>query len=153
MAVKKGAGLSGNIKIILNQAIKYEEEAYNMYIKAYDKAETSSAKDLFKKLANEEKKHKAALKKINPKEVEEMRNPKSRYLNVCRSLMLTPTSELKALHDIFKKAIKKEKEANERYLRFAKAVKPGKIKQLFLKLAAEETKHEVLLDKEFSKCN
>ncbi len=145
-------GLSENIKSILNQAIRYEEESYNMYIKAYSKAENPSSKTLFKKLANQEKKHKAALRKINPKDVEKIQNPRSRYLNVCRNLMLTPLSELKELKDIFRKASRKEKEAQERYLRFAKAVKPGKIRALFLKLAEEEKKHEKLLDTEFKRC-
>jgi len=130
----------------ISNAIKKEEYAYKLYMKACKKAGLKGSKQLFKRLAEQELKHKKILKNIDLKKFE---TTKIRF-NVAKKLMLTPLNEIKELKNILKAAIKREQESYEFYMKMARAFS-GKVKLLFKGLASEEKTHKELVNKEYKR--
>ena len=131
------------LKRAIGMAVKKEEYAYKMYMKAYKKVELRGSKQLFKKLAGQELKHKKILQRMDLKKFD----VKIRF-NVAKKLMLTPLSEIRELKEIMRQAIKREQESYDFYMKMARAFS-GKVKLLFKKLAGEEGKHKQLIRKEY----
>lgn len=130
----------------ISNAIKKEEYSYKMYMKAFKKAELKGSKQLFKKLAAQELKHKKILQNLSLKGLE---TSKIRF-NAAKKLMLTPLSEIRELKNILKSAIKREQESYDYYIKLSNAFS-GKVKVLFRKLANEEKTHNALIKKEYSR--
>jgi len=137
--------MNNKLKKAISNAIKKEEYAYKLYMKACKKAELKGSKQLFKKLAGQELKHKKILKNLDLKKFE----VKLRF-NVAKKLMLTPLNEIKELKNILKQAIKREQESYDFYMKMAKAFS-GKVKLLFKRLASEEKTHKELVNKEYKR--
>lgn len=130
----------------ISQAIKKEEYSYKLYIKAYKKTKIKSSKQLFKKLAQQELKHKKTLKTLNLKQLE----TKKLRFNVAKKLMLTPLNELNELKNILKSVISREQDAYDSYMKLS-GVFSGKPKILFIKLANQEKTHKELIKKEYKR--
>ena len=131
----------------INIAIKKEEYSYKLYMRAYKKAKLRGSRLLFKKLAEQELKHKRILQKLDLKDVK--LNTKIRF-SVSKKLMLTPLNEIKDLKDILEKSMLREQDSYESYIKLA-GVASGKLKKVFNNLAKEETKHKQIIEKEYKK--
>lgn len=138
--------MNEKLRKAISAAIKKEEYSYRLYTKAYKKAELKGSKQLFKKLAAQELKHKKILQNLNLKEFETIKIK----FNIAKSLMLTPLSEIRKLKIILRTAIKREQESYDYYIKISKAFS-GKIKLLFKKLASQEKTHKKLIQKEYEK--
>lgn len=119
-----------------------------LYLRAKRKAQNKSEEILFERLAKEEQKHK---KKLMGIPFEDISVGTKELPSFAESMMLTPLTELTNLKLILEKAIKSEESENKMYKEMAKASKLRKYKELFTKLAKEETGHKVLLKAEYKK--
>lgn len=138
-------------KKIIRDAIRQEEDSYELYIHGASVAKTSGAKILFQKLAGEEMKHKQLLESVNPSLASDF--PESTYhtLELENYLQLTPLNELNEVKEILKFAIKKETKAFKFYSGIANALHFGTMQGIFERLAAEEQKHKNMVQLEFGK--
>ncbi len=136
------------IQKAIQTAIRYEEEAYKAYMKAYSMAKLQSTKVLFKRLAGEELKHKTLLKKMDLKQLDISKKQKG--LVIAERLFLTPLSEYGSLQQVFKKAIGKEEKAYKRYINLSLLARNQKLKMLFRMIAKQEQNHRSLLKKEYA---
>ncbi|MEM4261065.1 MAG: ferritin family protein [Candidatus Woesearchaeota archaeon] len=141
------------IKAVVNLAIKSEEQAYTFYNSAYKETKIKSAKILFKKLFEEEKKHKQRLLKIkkDPKNIV-FKKTRLNHIRIAKSLIMTPLNEIYELRKIFMIAIKKEEQAFKMYKKMANNIKTKTIKNILVELAKQEAKHKALLVKTEKKC-
>jgi rubrerythrin len=137
---------------IISLAIKKEQEAFEFYRNAIKITTIMSAKTLFTKLADEEKKHKQILLNLDDKEIVLLIRSKTSYDKLAKLLMLTPITEYNDIKKIFEVAIIKEKEAYQFYSGYANTVEPGKIKKILDALAKMEQKHKNLISIEYKKC-
>ncbi|MGM5487843.1 MAG: ferritin family protein [Nanobdellota archaeon] len=129
---------------IMDAAIRAEEQARDMYLKARDLATTDSQKELLERLAHEEQGHKEKLESL---EVSELGQPHD--ATIAEKLTLTPLNELAELKEILILAMQRENAERETYEMLADGCE-GDTKELFRKLASEEHEHKELLKKEFA---
>jgi rubrerythrin len=140
------------IRTIIQNAIRYEDESYELYTRGFKETKIQSAKTLFKKLAQEELKHKTMLKTLDIERLADIGKSLSKSFNVAEELQLTPLDEIKTVKDIFQVALKKEEQAFHRYDDIAKILPYGDMKKLFETLSKEEFKHKEYVQEEYNKC-
>ncbi|MFW5786958.1 MAG: ferritin-like domain-containing protein [Halanaerobiales bacterium] len=135
-------------KNVFDFALEFEKEHRSFYEDLYDKTENRSLKKVFKDLAEQEKKHEEVVLKLQQKE--EVNDIESNILPVVKETFDKIASGLpeSVLPDdqveIYKKAREMEERTHKFYLEKAEDVESN-IKKVFLKLAAEEKKHENIL--------
>lgn len=138
-----------NIKEVIANAVKAEQESYELYTAGAGKTSSKAGKELFTKLAKEELKHKKILQELDFSKLDKFKG-KIEKLNFVDELASTPLNELQVLKDIMEFAIKKEIRSQEFYAKLAVSTE-GKIKELFEKLVGEEKKHEAWVRSEYNK--
>jgi rubrerythrin len=129
---------------IIDKAIANEEEASQFYLKLSEMVTDKMAKDTLFYMADEEKKHKKYLLRyrqesfINTavKDIEEKNNKIAEILHIPR---VKPNMESK---DVYLLAAERELNSYNFYMGMASLHPDGEIKQMLLKMAAEEMKHK-----------
>lgn len=135
------------IKKIIQGAINDEIESYEFYSSAAEKVKTQSVKDIFKKLAEDEKNHKVYL--------EEFLNSKAENITVVNDEDYAIAEEIEddialttdmSFVDAIKLAIKKEETAMKKYKGLADICSNEEIKNIFLGLCDMEQMHKCRLE-------
>ncbi len=137
---------SETIESILKKAANKEQGSYLIYKNAASRAKDVQIKTTLSKFAEEELKHKQAIEDFN---IETLSNKEIEIEETSRqgiSEYLTSTdegiSEVSDFNDILVYAAKREKKAFEFYSNMSKQVDDAGLKNLFVWLAQEESKHK-----------
>ena len=137
------------VESVLKKAIAKEKDSYLFYKDAANNAKDAHVQNALNRLAEKEQRHIQAIESIDIKRLkrqkmaikETSRQWIAEYL-ISTEEVLSKDSDFK---DVFTYAAKREKKAFEFYNGMSKLVEEPEIKQLFLWLAQEESKHEAEL--------
>lgn len=138
-----------SINEILDFAIQQEQEAVDFYLQLAEQMKNPLMKETFQEFAQEEVSHKAKLQKI--KEEGNFELPAENVLDMKISdyvVNANPSPKME-YRDALILAMKKEKAAFKLYTSLAQRAPSEAIKNLFLGLAQEESKHKLRFELEY----
>lgn len=134
------------IEDILQRAIKFEEDSYNLYTSASRMVESEHTRAWLDELAGYELEHKAKLQGLLAGELEwELEKSKAEKiadLQIGDYLVAAPLDERSTFQDVLLVAIKREQAAHDFYASMSDLVTESQVKSLFELLAQEELKHK-----------
>lgn len=146
------------IEQIIQQAIRFEEDAYQFYTKAVDMIKLSHVKETLKDLAEQEVGHKLKLEKLLRRDVEQVLGIPRRQvqdLKLAEYLVPQPLTAESTFQDVLIVAMNREKSSHEFYTTMSRISQDQAAKELFAFLAEEELRHksriETLYDEEVYK--
>ena len=139
-----------NMNEILSFAINAEQEAIDFYTNLSSISDNEQMKKVFLEFAREEMKHKANLADLKANKTYRLPDEKIRDLKIAEYLGndITPSPDLK-YPEALVLAMKKEKNAFRLYLLLSEEAPNPEMKQLFLTLAQEESKHKLRFELEY----
>lgn len=130
-----------------------EEGSIRLYISAQDKVVNPSSKQFLKELVLEEQRHKKKILEAmrDPDKIEEIGSSDReiqdlKIIDILKDVSLSPEADYQ---QILIYAGKREKDAHDLYSYLAKRFKTEQIGQMFKRLAQEELKHKLRLEKEY----
>ena len=135
-----------NYKKILAMAIENEIEAAEFYQGVYDKTGIASLKSIFGELADEERKHRVMLQGFLDNDSRPLQFKSSQDYKVAETVEMPRLSMGMKPADAMALAMKKEEEAMNMYLKFAKASDNVEQREVFENLARMEQSHKVNLE-------
>lgn len=138
-----------SVNEILDFAINAEQEAVEFYSGLANNAKNNEMKEVFNDFAREEMKHKARLMNIKETGVMEKTSEKVLDLKVAEYVVSVPVSPDMPYSDALIVAMKKEKAAFKLYMALSNRADNQEIKDLFLSLAMEESKHKLRFELEY----
>lgn len=141
----------GNLKSVLEFAIRREEEAAKGYGKLCQIAKDEAAKKLLADLQHEEKNHKRILQGLTSAKVRASDTKDVRDLMISDYLVEEPLTPEMNFQDLLIFAAKKEKKAADLYSDLAKKSLTKEQKALFEFLAKQEKAHKLRLELEYEK--
>jgi rubrerythrin len=136
---------NATIEQILEQAIRFEEQAYDFYIGAVDMVKQPHIKDTLKDLAAEEAKHKEKLRALREGNIESLIAIPQREvqdLKLAEYLVVPPLAEDATFQDVLVVAMHREKSSHEFYSTVASITDDESAKTLLEFLAQEELVHK-----------
>lgn len=138
-----------NISEILDFAIKSEQEAYDLYMAMSAGSSSEIMKEVFLQFAGEEAAHKTRL--LNIKQSGETSLIRENIIDMCIAdyvIDVEPKPDM-TYQEALIFAMKKEKAAFRLYLNLSEKVSDSSLKNLFLLLAQEESKHKLRFELEY----
>lgn len=149
MAAKNFDYMSGEqyLEEVLRQAIRFEEESYDLYSNAAHKTNLSDARAMLEDLAQQELEHKRRLQKLREEGLTEIAagvdTAQATDLKLAEYLQAPSELDEEAdLQDVLLVAMQREKSTREFYLKLAALTDEGPAQALFDLLAEEELKHK-----------
>lgn len=137
------------INDILDFAINAEQEAVEFYTKLSEMTKSSDMQQVFTHFAGEEISHKARLMNIKQSGIITMSDEKVADLKIADyTVSVRPSPEM-SYADALVLAMSKEKAAFKLYTALAQRTSDNDIKNLFLMLAQEESKHKLQFELEY----
>jgi rubrerythrin len=132
---------------ILRQAIRFEEESYDLYTGAAANTSITDARVMLEDLARQELKHKEKLQKLQLDGVSELapvvNTSEAKDLHLAEHLQIPSELDDDAdLQDVLLLAAQREKNTREFYVKLAGVTSNGSVKNLFDLLAEEELQHK-----------
>ncbi len=138
-----------NINDVLDFAIKREQESVDFYTNLSVKARNEEMKNVFQEFAMEEVKHKARLQKIKDEGILEISDEKVQDLKISDyTVNITPSPNM-SYEEALILAMNKEKAAYKLYMKLSTRVDNADLKEVFLSLAQEESKHKLRFEIEY----
>jgi len=141
----------GNLKSVIEFAIRREEEAARSYGKLCRIARDEAAKKLLADLQQDEKNHKKILQGLTKAKIRASATKDVKDLMISDYLVEEPLTPEMNFQDLLIFAAKKEKKAAELYSDLAKKSLTKKQKALFEFLAKQEKAHKLRLELEYEK--
>jgi len=138
-----------SVNEILNFAIQAEQEAVEFYTGLAANSKNSQMQKVFEEFAQEEMGHKARLLKILETGIMETSKEEVLDMKVTDYLAHVTVSPNMTYADALVVAMKKEKAAFKLYLTLSGRVKNSEMKELFMSLAQEESKHKLRFELEY----
>ena len=138
-----------NIQDILTFAINQEQEAVDFYNDLSTRSTNSEMKEIFKQFAGEEMKHKAKLLTIEEQGFFDNFIEKEVDLKISDYIVQVKYTPQMTYQEALVLAMKKEKSAFKLYLNLSQKVNSKELKDLFLMLAMEESKHKLRFEIEY----
>lgn len=138
-----------SIDEILDFAINAEQEAVDFYTDLAENANNKEMEKIFKQFAKEEMGHKSRI--MNIKETGSYKTPKEEISDLKiadYTVDIMPTSNMR-YDEALVVAMKKEKAAFKLYNDLANRAHSQEMKNLFLSLAQEESKHKLRFEVEY----
>ena len=134
---------------VLDYAIDQEQQAADFYASMAERTEKADMKKIFLEFAEEEIRHKERLLAVKTGEHE--LTPEQEVLDLKISDYLVEVDEDPNIsyQDALIVAMKRERAAYELYSDMAEKVPESNIKQLFIGLAKEESKHKLFFESEY----
>lgn len=131
---------------ILDQAIRFEEDAFQFYTKATAMVKRSHIKGTLQDLAKQEVKHKQKLQALREGNTEAIiavpRQGKIVDLKLAEYLVSRPLDENATFQDVLIVAMQREKSSHDFYSTMAGIAEGAEAKSLFQFLAEEELGHK-----------
>ncbi len=138
-----------SINDILDFAMSEEQEAVDFYIHLAASARTGDMQKIFEEFANEEIAHKARLAKIKEEGTYVTPLEKIADLRIADFTVSSPVNPDMSYQDALVVAMKKEKAAFKLYTALADRAPNQEMRNLFLSLAQEESKHKLRFEIEY----
>ncbi len=138
-----------NINDILDFAINEEQKAVDLYTMLAGNADSSEVKEIFMDFAKEEINHKARLITIKENGLFTMKPENVTDLKIGDYMMNVDASPDMTYAEALVFAMKKEKAAFKLYSKLAERAPNVDLKNIFLSLAAEESKHKLRFEIEY----
>jgi len=138
-----------SVNDILDFAIQSEQEAVEFYTKLSQNSNNSQMQKVFSDFAHEEMGHKARLMDIKETGIMETSSEKVMDMKVADYIAHVNISPNMTYGDALVVAMKKEKAAFKLYLALSERVNDPKMKELFLSLAQEESRHKLRFELEY----
>src|SRR6056297_3204575 len=138
-----------SVEDILDFAMNSEQEAVDFYNSLAENAKNEEMQKIFNQFAQEEISHKAKIRKIKEEGTYEISREKLRNLRVSDYMVnVKPTPDM-SYQDALVLAMNKEKAAFRLYMDLSEKANNEEMKQLFLSLAQEESKHKLRFELEY----
>ncbi|PKP34227.1 MAG: rubrerythrin [Bacteroidetes bacterium HGW-Bacteroidetes-17] len=138
-----------SINEILEFAIASEQDAVEFYSNLADQSKNTEMKAVFQQFAKEEMNHKSRLIKIQDEGSFELKSEKIHDLKIADYLVDVQVSPKMSYQDALVVAMKKEKAAFKLYTNLAAKAPNESLKNIFLSLAQEESKHKLRFEIEY----
>jgi rubrerythrin len=138
-----------SINDILEFAMNEEQQAVEFYSKLAMQAKTDDMRRIFEEFANEEIAHKARLTKIMEEGTYDTPVEKIADLKIGDYLVNVEVTPEMSYQDALVVAMKKEKSAFRLYSALSERAPNEAMKQVFLSLAMEESKHKLRFEIEY----
>ncbi|MEI6694641.1 MAG: ferritin family protein [Bacteroidota bacterium] len=138
-----------NINDILDFAINEEQVAVDLYTKLSENASTLEVKEIFVDFAKEEINHKARLLLIKENGIFDLKPEAVIDLKIGDYIVNVIPSDKMTYADALVYAMKKEKAAFKLYTKLAERAPNADLKNIFLTLAIEESKHKLRFEIEY----
>jgi len=138
-----------SINDILDFAINAEQEAVDFYNQLAENSKTSDMKTVFTQFAQEEIGHKARLTKIKNEGIYKLEKEEIADLKIADYLVSAKATPNMSYQDALVLAMKKEISAFKLYLELSNRAKNTDMKNVFLSLAQEESKHKLRFELEY----
>lgn len=137
------------VEEILDYAIDQEQKAADFYESFAMRAEKAGMKKMLLEFAEEEKRHKERLRAVKTGEHKLTPEKEVLDLKVSDYLVEVDASDNISYQDALIFAMKRERAAFELYRDMAAKVEDTNLKQIFLGLAKEESKHKLFFETEY----
>lgn len=138
-----------NINDILDFAIQNEQNAVEFYNELAKTARTDDMRNSFMQFAQEEMGHKARLLKIKNEGIFDLPTTKVADLKIADYVVKTEPKADMSYEQTLVLAMKREKAAFKLYLKLSDNAPTPELKQLFLGLAQEESRHKLRFELEY----
>jgi rubrerythrin len=138
-----------SINDILDFAIEQEQEAVNFYRELAANANTRDMQAVFEEFAHEEIKHKTRLLDIKEKGLYKMEEANVKDLKIGDYLVNVKPTPGMSYSDALVLAMKKEKAAFKLYMNLSERAHNEEMKNIFLSLAQEESRHKLRFELEY----
>ena len=135
-----------NVNEVIEFAIKRELEAADFYKDLQSKVKIQASKEMLKEFEQMELGHADILKNLDLKHIRKFIVPEVNDLKLSDSFVEPGIQKDLTFQDILVIAMKNEEKAKVLYTELANQVDDIAIKNLFQKLAAEESKHKLQLE-------
>ncbi len=137
------------INDILDFAIEQEQEAVDFYRELAANAATKDMQAVFEEFAHEEIRHKTRLLDIKEKGLYHMEQANVKDLKIAEYLVSVKPSPGMTYSESLVLAMKKEKAAFKLYINLSERAPDAEMKNVFLSLAQEESKHKLRFELEY----
>ncbi|MFP4365878.1 MAG: ferritin family protein [Bacteroidales bacterium] len=134
---------------ILDFAIQLEQDAVDFYKELAANSLTPDMKQVFEQFAREEIGHKARLTEVRDKELYELKKEEVGDMKISDYLVSIKPSPGMSYSDALVLAMKREKAAFRLYMDLSDRAPDMEMKDLFLSLAIEESKHKLRFELEY----
>lgn len=138
-----------SINDILDFAINSEQEAVEFYSSLASDATNNEMIKVFEQFAKEEMEHKAMLMKIKSEDTFEVKHQQIMDLKIADYLIDVEVTPNMSYENALIVAMKKEKSAFKLYTNLAAKAPNDKMRDIFLSLAQEESKHKLRFEIEY----
>lgn len=138
-----------NIDDILEFAIVQEQKAIDFYSELAKGARSKEMKEVFLEFAGEEMKHKRRLTKIREEGVFTMPKEKVADLKISDYVVSAEPKPDMTYEEALVIAMKREKSAFKLYMNLSERAPSEDLKNVFLSLAMEESKHKLRFELEY----
>ncbi len=138
-----------NITEILDFAIGEEQAAVDFYMLMAAQSKSQQTKKIFQEYAEEEMHHKANLLAVKEQGTFTMEDQQVRDLKISEYLVDVKPSATMSYQESLILAMKKEKAAFRMYTALAERASDPAVKETFLRLAQEESKHKLRFEIEY----
>jgi rubrerythrin len=138
-----------SIDTILEYAIKLEQDAVDFYTALAARMSNEEMKDIFIRFSFEEVGHKAKLQKIKDEKTFVCKNENIADLKISDYVDSVVPKDNMQYEEALKLAMKREKAAFKLYTTLSERAEDENIKQLFMLLAQEESKHKLRFEIEY----
>ncbi|MFO7721597.1 MAG: ferritin family protein [Bacteroidales bacterium] len=139
----------GSINDILDFAMNEEQQAVEFYTRLAAQSKTSDMRRIFEEFANEEIAHKARLATIREEGTYNTPLEKIADMKIADYMVSVPVTPDMSYQDALVVAMKKEKAAFKLYTALADRAPNAEMRNLFLSLAQEESKHKLRFELEY----
>lgn len=136
---------------IIDFAIRLEQDAVDFYKDLAKNSLAPGMKQVFEQFAREELAHKSRLMEVREKELYEMESEVIENMQVSDYLVSIRPAHGMNYDDALVLAIKLEQAAFRLYMDLADKAPEEEMKQLFLSLALEESRHKLRFELEYGK--
>ncbi len=138
-----------SINDILDFAMGEEQGAVEFYTRLAGQAKTEDMRLIFETFANEEIAHKARLTKIKEEGAYNLPLEKIADMKIADYAVSVEVTPDMSYHDALVVAMKKEKAAFKLYMALADRAPDNTMRNVFLSLAQEESKHKLRFEIEY----
>ncbi len=138
-----------SINDVLDFAINGEQEAVDFYNQLAENSKTEDMRHVFTSFAQEEMEHKTRLTKIKAEGLYQFEKKEIVDLKIGDYTVSVKPSPGMSYQDALILAMKKEKAAFRLYYELAKRANNDEMKDMFLSLAQEESKHKLRFEIEY----
>lgn len=134
---------------ILDFAIENEQAAVDFYTELAETSRNDEMRQVFTQFAREEMGHKAKLLKVKSEGLFHLQPAQIVDLKISDYVVSVPASPNMSYQDALVLAMKREKAAFKLYTKLSEKTSDENLRQVFLSLAMEESKHKLRFELEY----